>query len=259
MNQETRGLALAEAGLAVRADGDGSERFAGYAAVFNVRTAIGNPLTWGFYEQIAPGAFTKTLQEGDARMLVDHDPYYVVSRVSADTLGLAQDRRGLAVDSALDTGLSYVGDLKTNVRNRNIQGMSFAFRTIKDEWDTETVSTDDGNSAEVEVRTLREVQLIEVSAVTFPAYEETETGLRSVAAALTHRGDPAALERRAAYAPDLLRYVTLPEPATATRSQVTAPTAAPSRERLNLAMRGISARYGLPASPPSEPDATTAA
>jgi hypothetical protein len=40
-------------------------RFVGHAAVFDVRTAIGNPLRWGFYEEIAPGAFTKTLSKGD--------------------------------------------------------------------------------------------------------------------------------------------------------------------------------------------------
>ncbi|MFF3857488.1 HK97 family phage prohead protease, partial [Micromonospora sp. NPDC002575] len=74
-------MPLSTAGLAIRAGGDGgAERFAGYAAVFNSRTAIGNPLRWGFYEEVAVGAFTKTISEGDARMLIDHDSYYVVSR-----------------------------------------------------------------------------------------------------------------------------------------------------------------------------------
>ena len=46
-------------------------------------TAIGNPLTWGFYEEIAPGAFSRTISGGDARMLVDHDSRMVVARVAA--------------------------------------------------------------------------------------------------------------------------------------------------------------------------------
>lgn len=202
--EERRRLPLSTADVVIRADEgvDAGERFKGYAAKFNSRTAIGNPLRWGFYEEIAPGAFTKTLQEGDARFLVDHDSYYVVSRVSAGTLSLAEDAVGLPVDSALDSGLSYVNDLKANVRNGNITGMSFGFYVLKDQWSTETIDTSEG-PAEVEVRRILEVRLIEVSAVTFPAYEDTEAELASVASALVQRGDPVAIEQRAKYRPEL--------------------------------------------------------
>src|SRR3954470_5415286 len=121
--QERRSLSLDVASIELRGDGS-AQRFAGHAAVFNTRTAIGNPLKWGYYEELAAGTFTKTLQEGDARMLIDHDSFYVVSRVSAGTLNLAQDSRGLSVDSTLDEDLSYVKDLKINLRNKNITGMS---------------------------------------------------------------------------------------------------------------------------------------
>lgn len=203
--EERRQLPLSTADVAIRAaeGDDGGERFAGYAAVFNSRTAIGNPLRWGFYEEIAPGAFTKTLSEGDARMLIDHDSYYVVSRVSAGSLTLAEDARGLAVDSALDTGLSYVSDLKANIRNRNVTGMSFGFYVIKDDWTLEQVETSDGQTADVEVRRILEARLVEVSAVTFPAYEDTEAELASVASALVSRGDQAAIEKRATFRPEL--------------------------------------------------------
>jgi HK97 family phage prohead protease len=202
--EERRRLPLSTAEVAVRADDvGGGDTFRGYAAVFNSRTAIGNPLRWGFYEEIAPGAFSKTLTEGDARMLIDHDSYYVVSRSSAGTLRLAQDGRGLAVDADLDTGLSYVADLKRNVSNGNITGMSFGFYVVKDDWSTESVETKDGDSVEVEVRRILEVRLIEVSAVTFPAYEDTEAELASVASALVQRGDAGAIERRAVHRPEL--------------------------------------------------------
>lgn len=160
-------------------DNDAPRSFAGHAAVFNSRTAIGNPLSWGWYEEIAPGTFTKTIQEGDARMLIDHDPRALVARVSAGDLRLAEDSVGLAVDADLDSDLSYVRDLTVNLERGRITGMSFGFRVIKDDWDTETVSTSDGQSVEVDVRTIREVQLVEVSPVTFPAYEDTDAGLRS--------------------------------------------------------------------------------
>ena len=203
MSEERRGLTRAEAGYQIREDAAATPRFLGHAAVFDTRTAIGNPLTFGFYEEVAAGAFTKTLSEGDARMLIDHDPFYVVSRVSADTLHLAQDRVGLAVDSALDPELSYVRDLSANLRNGNVTGMSFGFMVVKDDWDVEKVETSDGQSAEAEVRTIQEVRLVEVSAVTFPAYDSTDAGLRSqVVAALRSRGDRDAVARRAGLRPE---------------------------------------------------------
>lgn len=254
--QERRRLSLSAAAAEIRQtrdddDAQAAERFRGYAAVFNSRTAIGNPLRWGFYEQIADGAFTKTLAEGDARMLIDHDSYYVVSRASAGTLDLAQDKRGLSVDSALDTDLSYVRDLQANLRNGNVTGMSFGFYVVKDDWETEKIETSDGQTAEVEVRTIREVKLIEVSAVTFPAYEDTDAALRHVATALVHRGDPAAIERRATYRPELrdLLQVIGREPGEPTRADTpTEPTAVTPRhvDQVDLAMRGYAARYRLP-------------
>jgi Escherichia/Staphylococcus phage prohead protease len=205
--EERRDLSMAVARPEVRNTDGGSERFDGHAAVFDTRTAIGNPLRWGFYEEISRGAFTKTLSEGDARMLIDHNSYYVVSRVSAGTLRLNEDPIGLHTDSVLDTELSYVSDLKVNLRNGNITGMSFGFYVVKDDWAEEEVELNDGNTATVEVRTIQEVRLVEVSAVTFPAYPTTDAGLRSVALALRARGDDAAIQRRLGLNPDLAQYL----------------------------------------------------
>ncbi|MET9942899.1 HK97 family phage prohead protease [Streptomyces halstedii] len=130
----------------------------------------------------------------------------VVSRVSAGSLRLAQDQIGLAVNSDLDERLSYVGDLIVNLDNRNITGMSFGFQVVKDDWQMVDVETVDGDKAEAELRIIREVKLFEVSAVTFPAYEDTDAGLRSVGVALAARGDDEAFDRRAAYRPELLNF-----------------------------------------------------
>lgn len=256
--EERRDLGVAAAGIEVRDADDiagevedgaedvvaGAKRFIGHAAVFNTRTAIGNPLTWGFYEQIAPGAFTKTLAEGDARMLVDHESALVVSRVSAGTLRLDQDNIGLAVDSDLDGGLSYVNDLQANVTNKNITGMSFGFYVVKDAWDSETVTTSDGQEAEIEVRTILEVKLLEVSAVTFPAYEETDAGLR----ALARRSDRAAIEKRVKFMPAMTKLLAdiEPEPGESTRADEEIEPAASTRddvESMSMRMKGLSARF----------------
>ncbi|MEU0109515.1 HK97 family phage prohead protease [Streptomyces sp. NPDC006251] len=249
--EERRRLPLSTAGLSIRADSEGGERFTGYASVFNSRTSIGNPLRWGFYEEVAPGAFAKTISEGDARFLIDHDSYYVVSRVSAGTLELAEDSKGLPVDSALDPALSYVNDLKANVRNKNITGMSFGFQVVKDDWQLIDVETKDGDTVQAELRILREVKLFEVSAVTFPAYEDTEAGLRAVATALVHRGDSAAIEQRAQYRPELLDLLQTidREPGESTRGtdRDTEPAAATrlSRTSVDRRMQALAARYGL--------------
>lgn len=205
--EERRGLSLDDAAIVIPDAGpDAGRRFGGYAAVFNSRTAIGNPRSWGFYESVAPGAFTKTIAEGDQRFLIDHRSEMVVSRVSAGTLHLSQDAHGLPVDSALDDELSYVRDLRANLRNRNVTGMSFGFTVPegKDEWRTEAITGPDGGEYEVDVRTIREAKLIEVSAVTFPAYEETTASLRhSLVPALLGRGDADAIQRAALGRPDL--------------------------------------------------------
>jgi HK97 family phage prohead protease len=54
------------------------------------------------------------------------------------------------------------------MKRGDISQMSFAFRTIKDSF-----------NADRSVRELREVQLFDVSLVTFPAYEETVAELRN--------------------------------------------------------------------------------
>lgn len=212
-DDERRNVALADASVDITGgeggDGAAPRTFVGYSSVFNRRTAIGNPLKGGFLEEISPGAFTKTIAEADQRMLLDHDPHYVVARKSAGTLHQAQDAFGLLVRANLDYELSYVKDLAANVRNGNLTGMSIGFRVApdKDEWTTTTMSTRDGD-AEVELRTIREAALIENSAVTFPAYTDTTASLRhSLVPALLQRGDAEAIRRAASYRPDLAPWL----------------------------------------------------
>jgi len=222
---------------------DADPVFTGHAAVFDSRTAIGNPLTWGFYEEIASGAFSKTLKEGDARFLVDHDTSLIVARVSAGDLRLGEDDIGLAVDADLDQEVSYVRDLTRNTEKRRVTGMSFGFRVVKDDWEMESVETSDGQSVEVEVRTIREVELFEVSAVTFPAYEETDAALR----AIRSRSNPDPLGRRGR----LLERSedTDREPAETTRGDKEGQPAASTGltvARADLDLQAYASRYGLP-------------
>lgn len=144
---------------------DQGKTIAGYAAIFNEVADIGG----SFREIIAPGAFKETLS-GDIRALVDHDSGRVIGRSKAGTLRLTEDDHGLSVEVDLpDT--TDGRDLAVSLTRGDISGMSFGFRVTHDEWD---------ETGDIPTRTIRAVELFEVSAVAFPAYEGTELALRSL-------------------------------------------------------------------------------
>jgi HK97 family phage prohead protease len=152
----------------VRASDDGTIGFAGHAAVFDQRTLIGGK-RWGFFEELAPGAFKNSLADGDFRFLHDHQTGLVLARTKSGTLRLTEDDIGLAVDA--DLAPTTTGrDLAVLLERGDIDQMSFAFEPIV--W--ERSEDEDG----VPVYRLTEVRLYEVSTVAFPAYEGTDAGLR---------------------------------------------------------------------------------
>ena len=204
-SEERRGLTLSDARVEIRSEEGGDPRFFGHACVFNRRAAIGNPKTWGFFEQVAPGACAKTISERDVAFLIDHSSAHIVARTAAGDLHLHEDDIGLATDADLDLELSYVRDLRRNLEKRRITGMSFGFFVPdgKEDWTTEIVRGADGSEYTAEVRTIREIQLVEVSAVSFPAYAETDAAVR----ALRSRGDVDAIARRAQFRPELARLL----------------------------------------------------
>jgi HK97 family phage prohead protease len=243
LEHRTRALADTD-GRILRAEGDQTRRFVGHAAVFNSRTSIGDPLTWGWYEELADSVFDKTLSEGDARFLVDHDTRLLVSRVSAGDLRLQTDDIGLAVDSDLDTEVSYIRDLERNVDKRRITGMSFGFYVVRDLWEEIEVDVEvDGQTEQrtVWLRTILEVRLLEVSAVTFPAYEDTDAGLRKLA-------DEVRAARGVPTVPPSTSEGIRPAPAAATRDEKTDPAPASATrgvERQDERAAALAIRYRL--------------
>ncbi|MBB5041939.1 HK97 family phage prohead protease [Shinella fusca] len=169
-------------GLEVRADND-KRTLVGYAAVFERLTNIGSY----FQEKLSPGAFSDAL-DGDVRALVDHDPGRVVGRTKSGTLRLSEDGVGLRVEIDVPN-TSDGNDLWELVSRGDISGMSFGFRVKKETWD-ETVSPP--------MRTIEKVELHEVSAVAWPAYEDTTIGVRSLEAFRAGAEDATAVEQRKA-------------------------------------------------------------
>lgn len=139
---------------------------AGHAAVFNQRSEdLG-----GFVEQIAPGAFAKSLASRDVRALLNHNADMVLGRSSAGTLRLQEDETGLSFEiDPPDT--TYARDLTVSMSRGDVKEMSFGFITIEDAW---------AKVEDVWVRTLLEVDVLEISPVTFPAYGQTTVSARSL-------------------------------------------------------------------------------
>lgn len=167
-----RGLEVREA----QPDSGSIGTITGYAAVFNERSLdLG-----GFTEIVVPGAFAESLKRGDdVRGLVGHDPRLIIGRRSAKTLRVEEDERGLRYEIDLpDTAAGR--DLLASVRRGDIDGSSFGFRTITDDWKR----LDDG----LYVRELHQADLFDVGPATYPAYTGTTAEARELVAQLLAEG-----------------------------------------------------------------------
>lgn len=147
-------------------DGDGMT-FLGYAARFNSRSEY-----LGFYETIAPGAFTRTLKaRNEVKAFLNHNTDVVLGSTRAGTLKLQQDDKGLLAEISLPNS-EWGRSVAEATRRGDISGMSFGFSVPKggDAW------SEDGTE-----RTLNEIALVEVSPVSgFPAYRATSASVRSL-------------------------------------------------------------------------------
>jgi HK97 family phage prohead protease len=150
----------------VRTEGE-TRKIKGYAAVFNAFAEIGDR----FREKIAPGAFAESLSKDDIRALWSHNPDWIIGRNKNGSLKLQEDQHGLGFELELpDTTIGR--DTFENVRSGLVTGVSFGFRVLKDSWER-------GQEGKPHIRTLELVELIEISPVAFPAYEQTHVAARS--------------------------------------------------------------------------------
>lgn len=148
---------------------DAEQKARGHAAMFNSDSYdLG-----GFVERIAPGAFTRSLQEASAGKLNiyalwAHDTSQPLGSTRSGKLDLSEDDQGLAFE--MITARMTPAQLDT-LADGDLQ-MSFGFSVRDQEWREH----DDGT---VE-RTLKDVHLSEISFVINPAYPDTSAALRSM-------------------------------------------------------------------------------
>ncbi|GEM04523.1 hypothetical protein HMI01_15110 [Halolactibacillus miurensis] len=159
MSREKRQMRSISVDLKTRAEDD-EMVIEGYFAVFNSETELFR----GAYEEISPGAFDDTLSN-DIRALINHDTGLVLGRNKSGTLDLKTDSRGLWGSIRINANDSDAVNLYQRVKRGDVDQCSFGFNIISEETDFR----DDGTVK----WTLKEIDLHEVSVVTFPAYADT--------------------------------------------------------------------------------------
>lgn len=135
---------------------DAGGRFAGYASVFNDVDEGG--------DIVLPGAFKKTLQQRGrdrVRLLFQHDPKEPVGLWET----IAEDGFGLWAEGRLVPGVPRADALRRLIEHGAIDGLSIGFRTVK-------AARDRGSGH----RRIAEIDLWEISIVTFPMMAEARIG-----------------------------------------------------------------------------------
>jgi HK97 family phage prohead protease len=131
----------------------------GYFALYESETELFE----GSYEIITKGAFDKTLSK-DVRALWNHNTQYVLGRSKNGSLELKADEKGLFGIIKLPN-TQYAQDLYELVSRGDIDQASFGFNIIDE--DLEELA-----SGGYRWR-INDIDLHEISVVTFPAYENT--------------------------------------------------------------------------------------
>lgn len=142
----------------------------GYAAKFE---RWSEPIMGWFKEQIARDAFSEC-DVTDVIMCFNHNIDSILARTTSGTLTLSTDEEGLRFE--FEAPATTMGnDMLELVRRGDISKCSFKFTVEEDEWRY----ADKENKLEYDERTIRKIgKLYDVSLVVYPAYSDTEAGVR---------------------------------------------------------------------------------
>lgn len=164
LTREDRSYTIAD--LEVRDSNEGTVTFEGIAssvdAPYMVRDMFGE-----FSETVARGAFNRTIkQKDDVRLLVNHSGV-PLARTKSKTLSLTADPHLRSV-ATLDPANPTVQEIRSAMDRGDLDQMSIGFRVKDQEWNDDYTE-----------RVIREVELFDVSVVTYPANPATSASMRS--------------------------------------------------------------------------------
>lgn len=156
--------------IEVRTAENGDPIVDGYATVYDTWYDVAGGPPYGWSEMFAAGACRKAVMERqDTRLLFDHEGI-PLARTKPGTLTLADDDIGLRFEtpSGIDVGRNVFASALASAMDRgDLDECSLAFRVIRQEWNDDYTE-----------RIIREVQLFDVSVVTYPANPATVAQLR---------------------------------------------------------------------------------
>src|SRR5699024_8525434 len=154
--------------IEIREDEEGNRTISGYAVKWEMKSHVLGYFM-KFREQFKKGAFAESLKDGDQRFLWSHDMSQVLGRTKNKTLRLEEDDIGLRFE--LDLPNTTLGnDTYETIKRGDVDGVSFGFNNPDDHIE----EFDD----DIPLRTIKKANLIEVSAVAFPAYPDSEVAAR---------------------------------------------------------------------------------
>lgn len=149
-----------------RNEDDGKKYIEGYFIRYNEETELWEDT----FEEVSPGAVTKSLKENDVRALFNHNSELVLGRAGNNTVTFKDDEIGLWASIEINENDQTALDVYARVERGDINACSFGFRHPKEEVE----NREDGTTKFI----LKEVDLLEISAVTFPAYPTTSIEAR---------------------------------------------------------------------------------
>lgn len=148
----------------------------GYAAVFfNPNDPEGTQYAlWSdILERVMPGAFDRAIKEKhDARGLFNHDANWLLGRVSSGTVRLSVDSVGLKYEIDQNDSDPQWQSVAAKIDRGDITGSSFGFVVTKATW----LEEKDADGSTIWMRQIEDVELYDVSPVTWPAYTGTSAG-----------------------------------------------------------------------------------
>ncbi len=154
--------------LELRETDDGKRTLTGYAVKWEKKSHVLGYFR-KFREQFKKGAFAESLKKDDQRFLWSHDTSKVLGRTKNGTLRLEEDDVGLRFE--LDLPNTTLGnDTYESIKRGDVDGVSFGFKMESHEIE----EPDD----DLMLRTVTKAKLLEVSAVAFPAYPDSEVSAR---------------------------------------------------------------------------------
>lgn len=171
-------------------------RITGRPIVYNSRTDIA-----GLFDEVIEEGALNNADLRDVRFLVNHDLSKIPLARSRNnngnsTMQLRVDSAGMEIDVDLDTeNNADARALYSAVSRGDITGMSFMFAVGDEEWDN--INTDHPT------RRIKEISsVVEVSAVTFPAYASTSINARSQEALESAKAALESAKQQRASSPD---------------------------------------------------------